>query len=193
MGLRAWGSKLLWIAVLALQAASAWPDAPRDDDIAVTARKDGGTVILDASFVVPAGQQETWAVLTDFEHMADFISNLTSSSVVSRSDGVLRVAQKGRAVHGLLSFDFDSVRDIELSPPNAIRSRVVSGSIEKLDGLTRLYPEGATTRVVYHAEVIPKVWVPPVVGLHFIEHETREQFAEIRAEVLRRREGLPRR
>jgi len=36
---------------------------------------------------------------------------------------------------------------------------------------------------------VPKAWIPPIVGRGFIEHETREQFSEFRAEIMRRKPG----
>ena len=67
-----------------------------DDAVHVTAKKDGQTITVDAVFKVVATQRQAWDVLTDFAHMPNFVSNLESSKVVSRSGNVLQVAQKGR-------------------------------------------------------------------------------------------------
>lgn len=190
-GLKRWSARGLGAALLALGVASARPDPVGDEDIAVEVSKDGETVVVDVDFIVRASPELAWAVLTDFDHMADFVSNLTSSSIVSQSGNKLRVAQKGRAVHGPLSFSFDSLREIELTPPTTIRTRIVSGTMRKLDGVTQLSAVSGGTRVVHHAVAIPGVWVPPVIGVRFIEHETREQFEEVRGEILRRRNGAP--
>lgn len=187
-----WGALLVLVSFW-LPAEVARPDAGRDDDIAVSVGRNNSTVTIDVDFVVAASQDEAWAVLTDFEHMADFVSNLTSSRVVDRAVDRLRVSQRGRAARGMLSFDFESLREVELSPPGVIRTRMISGSFEKLDGVTRLVPEGPATRIIYHADAIPKAWIPPVIGPRFIEHETREQFGEVRAEILRRRDAARRR
>jgi predicted oxidoreductase len=39
------------------------------------------------------------------------------------------------------------------------------------------------------ADVVPGVWIPPVLGKVFIEHETFEQFQEIRDEILKRKQA----
>lgn len=182
-------ARCLCAALLAFGLESAWPGPVGGEDIAVEVSKDGETVVVDVDFIVRASPELTWAVLTDFDHMADFVSNLTSSSIVSQSGNTFRVAQKGRAVHGPLSFSFDSLREIELTPPTTIRTRIVSGTMRKLDGVTQLSAVSGGTRVVHHAVAIPGVWVPPIVGVRFIEHETREQFEEVRGEILRRRNG----
>ena len=130
-------------------------------------------------------------MLTDFDHMAQIVTNLQASRVLSRSATKVIVAQEGRASFGLVSFSFDTVREVELKPFAEIHGRLVRGSMRKMEGTTRLIPESAGTRIVSHGEFIPDVWVPPVVGPSFIEAETRKQFEKMREEMMRRRRLLP--
>ena len=157
------------------------------EPISVRAQKDGETIVVDAAFSVPVTPREAWDVLTDFDRMEEFVSNLQYSKILSRIGNRLQVAQKGRAAHGLISFVFESIRDVDLVPYQSIRTRLVSGNMKKLEGLTVLTPEPGGTRVSYHGESIPGVWVPPVFGLRFIEKEVAEQFDEIRDEILKRK------
>jgi carbon monoxide dehydrogenase subunit G len=158
-----------------------------DDDIDVKVSIDGDNISTDASFLIDAKPREVWSVLTDFEHMADFVSNLSSSKVVSRSRNQVTVEQKGKAGIGPVSFAFDSVREIQLSPFEWIRSHMVSGNMKKFDGVTRFSDEGGKTRISYHADAVSDTWIPPVVGKGFIEDQTREQFAQMRKEIARRK------
>jgi carbon monoxide dehydrogenase subunit G len=158
-----------------------------DQDIEVRVHIDGDFVRLDASFSVGASRQEAWSVLTDFAHMARFISNLKSSSVVARNGDVVTVAQAGEASLGLIKFPFESVRELHLTPYEKIQSRMVSGNMKRYEGTTELFAEGEGTRVVFRSESVPDKWVPPGVGPYFIEQESREQLSEFRAEILRRK------
>ncbi len=181
---------LLLLSLLQLPAfAEPGDNKEKDKDIEVKVQVIGEDVIVDVSFPVPATPREVWAVLTDFDHMTGFVSNLQSSKVLDRSGNTLHIAQEGKAQHGPLSFEFSSVREIQLSPFEKIQSRLITGKIRKLEGLTQLKVEGDGTRVTYHSVSIPGVWIPPVVGKVFIEHETREQFAEVRTEVVRRKQN----
>jgi len=67
---------------------------------------------------------------------------------------------------------------------------LISGNMRKMEGMTKLDDEGEQTRIIYHAESIPGVWIPPVVGKVFIAHESREQFQEMRDEIIRRKQLL---
>lgn len=174
--------------LLLLAAASA--DAQPDEEIAVNVQIDGEVVSVEASLAVPATRQQVWDVLTDFAHMAGFVSNLKESRVESSSGDTLKIFQSGVAQYGPITFPFRSLREIRLTRLERIQSRLISGSMRKMEGMTRLDDEGAQTRIQYHAESIPGAWIPPLVGKVFIEHETREQFREIRNEILKRKHSL---
>ena len=177
-----------FIFLLCLFHAAASADERHDKDIEVKVAIDGEDVIIDVAFSVQVTPQKAWEVLTDFDHMAEFVSNLQFSKIIDSSKNTLYVSQKGVAKHALITFPFESVREIRLTPVEKIRSRLLSGSMRKLEGMTRLFPEGDHTRITYHSDTFPGVWIPPIVGKSFIEHETREQFQEMRDEMLRRKQ-----
>lgn len=184
--------RTLQSALLCLLLCSASPitHALPDDAIEVAITIEGDEVHLDISTLVDAKSSEVWAVLTDFDHMAEFISNLKFSRVIAR-DGPnhLTVEQHGRAGSGPISFAIDSIRDIQLKPFEWIRSRLVSGSMKKFEGQMRLSEENGKTRLQYHSDAISGMWIPPVVGKNLIATEAREQFAELLHEITRRKAG----
>lgn len=186
---------LIAATIVALACAvSVAPAQPADEhDVSVTVRMSGETIIVDTNVFIAAPPEIVWGVLTDFEHMTAIVSNLQSSRVVSQSADKWLVAQTGKANWGPFSFAFDTVREVQLKPMTEIRSHLVSGTLKKQEGVTRITPQGAGTRLVSHAELIPDVWVAPVVGTRFIESETRKQIEELRAEMARRvaRGGAP--
>lgn len=177
---------LLMIAALACQAAVPADDV-QDDGIKINVQKEGDAVVIDLTVTVAASPQETWAVLVDFDHMPQFLSNLKSSKILERDGNKWKVAQKGQSSHGPFSFAFENLREVELKPFESIRSHLISGTMTKLEGLTQLFPSGTGTRIVYHSETISNVWVPPVVGTSIVEGEVRKQFQEMEAEILKRK------
>lgn len=168
------------------------PEEPEknDRDITVRAHKNGDYLVIDSSFSVAATREEVWAVLTDFEHLPQFISNLETSKVLEHTDNKYKVAQKGKASHAILTFKFESVQEISLHPYDEIEAHLVSGTMKQMDGVTHVVTEEGVTRVVYHGVSIPDVWIPPLVGTKLIEAEMREQYREVRKEILRRKSAL---
>lgn len=161
--------------------------AEADTAIDVAVRVQDEEVIVDVSFHVRATPQEAWAVMTDFDHATDFISKLEKSVILARSDERLLVAQKGRMGYGPFSVMLETVTEIHLTPYTKMASRLVSGNMKKNEATTRLIADASGTRVVYHLESIPDVWMPPLIGRALVEYETRGRFRQLVDEMLRRK------
>ena len=172
-----------------LFTAGASADSLEGKDIEVQVNMVGENIIIDLSFAVPATQQEVWDVLIDFDRMADFVSNLKESKVVSISEDTLTIFQRGAATYGPVRYPFESTREVKLIPYHKIRTHLISGNMHKMEGITYLVDEGGQTRVIHRTDTIPKVWIPAAVGKVFIEHEMREQFNEMRNEIIKRKKA----
>jgi hypothetical protein len=178
---------LRWLfALLVFWALDGVAVVDDERDIVVDVRQVGDVVIIDAKFHAPVAQVRAWGVLTDFENMARIVSNLETSTVLSRGDSRLVVAQTGYEREGILSFAFETVRQVDLRPFSEIRSQLLRGSLRRLDGTTYLITRDGGTDIVSHGECVPGTWVPPVVGLLFTQRAARKQFAELRREMIRR-------
>jgi carbon monoxide dehydrogenase subunit G len=186
---RACLSFMFGVMVSFMLAANA---SAQEREIAVKVEKKDGVLIIDAEFSVPAGVAECWAVLTDFDNMERFIEGMQSSQVTKRSGNALEVVQKGRSSYGLISFAYESIRQVTLVPQQEIRSHGIGGSVKKYEGVTRLIGEGNATRIVYHAESVPGFAVPSMLAISFTRGATQRQFNDLRAEILRRKMTAPR-
>lgn len=173
--------------LLALMAVAQAEPAAEDSDIDVRVRQDGNHIAVDVDLPVEAPAIQTWNVMTDYENMAKFVSNLQVSRIIEHEGDRLLVMQKGKAQRGLLSFSFENIREIMLTPYSEIRSHLISGDLEASEFTTRVVDHGESSEIVNHGEFIAKVWVPPIIGPAVIEAETRQQFQQFRAEIMRRK------
>jgi hypothetical protein len=171
---------------LALAQAPPRTDAQDAKDIVVHVKKDGATIIVDVEMVVHASPLTTWEVLTDYDHMAQFVTNVQTSKITDRKGNTLVVAQKSGTSFGVLKFSFDNIREVELIPYSEVRSKLISGDMKASAFTTRIVSDGGGARVFNHGEFVPTMWVPPVIGTAFLEAETRRQFHELRNEMMRR-------
>jgi hypothetical protein len=183
---RAWAGTVILI-LLGFCSPGLAVDAPTN--VAVSARRAGDTIVVDTVAFVPVPPKAAWQVLTDFEHMTRIMPDLEVSRVLSRdADGVI-VQQRGKASRGPFTFTFETVRRIRLRPYEEIEGKLLSGTMKKSEGVTRLIAEGTGTRIVSHGEFIPDFWIPPLIGVKVIEMETRRQFEGLIREILRRNGG----
>ncbi len=173
--------------VVALLAAFAlWPACGVAQPIEVRVEKRGDLVVVDVEATVAAPPQQAWAVLTDYDHMASYLSMLKSSAIVARSGNTLQVEQTGEAHRAFLHFTFRSLRTVELVPGREIRSQLISGDFKSYVFRTRIAAKGAQTQISHHGEYVPTRWVPPGIGPALIKDETTRQYEELIAEMLRR-------
>src|SRR6266849_1482197 len=95
LGERARQSVLVAALLVCWSLCAAASDADLKE-ISVAVEVAGDLVTIDASLHIAASPKEVWEVLTDFDHMAEIVTNLQSSKVLSRSATTLVVAQQGR-------------------------------------------------------------------------------------------------
>jgi carbon monoxide dehydrogenase subunit G len=174
---------------MALTVGCAFADTQTDNDIQVSVQVDGRAVHTDVDFTVDASPREAWAVLTDFDHMGQFMSKLQSSHVLSHSGNTEQIEQAGKAGSGPFAFSYQSVREIQLSPYQSIHAHMLSGTMQKFDSVTQLAGEGGKTHIHYQADAVSSNWIPPVIGRQMIASETRSNFADMRREILRRKQA----
>ena len=179
------GSPLL-ILLLYFPGLSVLAQAPQDKDIQIKIEMVGQVSVADVSISVPATPRETWSVLTDWDNLAGFMSNIKASRIVARSGDTVRVKQILRAKFWPFSFDVELEREIELFPYDRMQFRLLGGDFDKMEGTIQLVADPAGTRILSHAESIPRFWIPPLIGPIMMEYEARNQFREIIAEIVRR-------
>ena len=173
------------VTLFCLFAFHANADSDKATDVAV--RIQGDEAIVDVNFHVPVTPREAWAVMTDYDHATAFISKLEKSVILSRTDDTLLVSQKGTMGFGPLAVTIETVTKVRLTPYEKMQGRMVSGNMKKNESTTRLIADASGTRIVYHLESIPEVWMPPIIGRALIEFETRARFRQLRDEILRRK------
>ena len=171
------------LAALLLLAAAPCPA----QEIGVRVERRGETVVVDVEATAPGATADAWAVLTDYDHMASFISILTASRIVERRDrDTLHVMQAGRTTVAFMSFGFEAVREVELVSMREIRSSLVSGDFKAYASTTSISRVPSGTRIVHQGEYVPKKGLPRMIGPAVIERETRRQYQEFVAEIERR-------
>jgi carbon monoxide dehydrogenase subunit G len=147
---------------------------------------DGDTYVLNAVMFAPVAQSIAWDVLTDFDHMAQWVPNVTESKVLKRDDTTVMIEQRGVAKYGAVSFPYTTERKIDLKPQSAINSLQVKGSLRRVASTMLVEPDGKGTRLTYHLEIVPSFLASALLSKDFLEHEIGEQFGAIIGEMVRR-------
>lgn len=177
-----WG--WLLAATLVLAASPSFAADPPIRSIDVT--YDGETYVLNAVMFAPVAQAIAWDVLTDFDHQAQWVPNVSESKVLKREGNTVTIAQRGVAKYGVVSFPYDTERKLDLKPQGAINSLQVKGSLRRVASTMVLEPEGKGTRLTYHLEIVPSLLASALLSKAFVAQEIGEQFEAIIGEMVRR-------
>jgi ribosome-associated toxin RatA of RatAB toxin-antitoxin module len=167
-------------------------EAVQQKGITVNVEAHGKLIVADVSFDMPANADEFWAVLTDYDHMSDFLPNLAYSKKLDDSAETFQVAQRGKAFLGPFAISFAYIQEVTLTPYKEIRFHLISGTFKQLDGVVQLFEIGGGTRVIYHGVSIPTFPLPSAIIVVMTEQTIRDQFESMKEEILQRKHNRPR-
>lgn len=181
-----------WTAIASLAALAIAPSAPAlAQDVAVQVQKSGDAFEVKVEFRVGATALQSWEVLTDYDNMAKIVSTVDASKIQNRNGNTFEVAQKSHVKAGLLPIYLESVRQVTLTPPKEIKSTLLKGNLKSSDFVTRVFDEGAQTRVTAEGTFVPTALGAATITVDSVVASTRQQYKELREEILRRKNGQP--
>lgn len=176
------GVTLLFVAL-----ALCVPVTATAQQIRVETSNQGSVVTVKASAEMRVDPHLVWSVITDYDHLAEFIPDMTSSRVTQRDGDTLLVAQTG--AFGFLFFrqHVEVTLSVTESPMEHITAHGVGGNLREMEGRYDLetLPMGAA-RLQYDGHVIPDFPIPPIFGTMVVRNVLSSQFTALVKEIMRR-------
>jgi ribosome-associated toxin RatA of RatAB toxin-antitoxin module len=145
---------------------------------------DGSKVYqIASSATVAAAPAVVWRVLTDYNRMAEFVPDLKSARVVSRSGDRVVIEQRGAVRFLFISQPIRLVVQAHEQALERIDVTLIEGDMKVYHAAWELHPAAAGgTTVNYSASIEPKFYVPGVMGASLV----RQDIAKMMAAVLQR-------
>ncbi|WP_225913895.1 SRPBCC family protein [Leptolyngbya ohadii] len=155
-----------------------------------TDRVEGRHRQLSARIQLPYSPEQLWQILTDYDHLADFVPNLAKSERLTHPQSI-RIEQIG--AEKFLNFKFRArvVLDMAENFPHQIAFQMVEGDFKEFSGSWNLHPiSDRLTELSYTLNVLPPRTMPIalierrlkrgfVVNLCAIRDRARELFGAI--------------
>jgi ribosome-associated toxin RatA of RatAB toxin-antitoxin module len=141
---------------------------------------------ITAQTTLPYTQEQVWQVLTDYEHLADFIPNLATSQRLEHPQHGIRLEQIGVQNALFLKFSARVVLDMTEDFPHAIHFKMVEGDFNAFSGTWQLEPALEGTQLTYRLCIWPKRTMPVIA----IEKRLRSDLPRNLIAVQRRLETL---
>jgi len=176
-----------FIAAWALAGSLCVCQAALAQDLSIETSGKGGAITVTASADMRVRLATAWSVISDYDHLADFVPDMRSWRVLQRNGDQLLVQQTG--AFGFLFFE--QPIDVELavteSPSQRIVAHAVAGNLKEMDGRYTLsvLPTGEV-RLSYAGRLVPEFAVPPVVGKLVVRNVLARQFSAVVKEIVRR-------
>jgi carbon monoxide dehydrogenase subunit G len=149
-----------------------------------------GVFEVHGEFTAHAPVATVWEVLTDYEHIASFVSSIKSSAVVRQGDDSLRVHQVATVVVFPFHFTAHVTLVVREHAPRRIDFVDVLGKdFRRYAGSWSLREEAGSTVVEYVLEATPRSGAPGWIGRSMLSHGANDLLLEVREEVERRARG----
>jgi ribosome-associated toxin RatA of RatAB toxin-antitoxin module len=141
----------------------------------------GGVYEVNASGEVAAAPATVWRILTDYDRMTEFVPDLRSARVLSRSGDDVTIEQVGVARVLFFRRDIRLVVHAREQPISQIDISLVDGDMRVYRCTWRLVPvpETGGTRVIYSGEMAPKFHVPGILGANLIRSDVEKMMAAV--------------
>jgi carbon monoxide dehydrogenase subunit G len=143
---------------------------------------------VDVRMPVDAPQDIVWQVITDYQHAAQFISNLKSSSEISLGPNLVQIEQVGRVGWSAISVAIKTVYKVNLYPAEKkIVSVSVGGDLKTVSMTTQLKPKAnGGTLLEYTLTTDPGPWAPLAIAEEILKRQAQQGFADLKKEILKR-------
>ena len=137
-----------------------------------------------SSGTVAATPAAVWRILTDYNRMADYVPDLKSARVVSRSGDKVIIEQLGAARFLFFSRDIHLVVQAQEQAPNKIDVTLVDGDMKIYRCTWELAANaGGGTRVTYNATIEPKFYVPGLVEAGLVRRDIARMMSAVLARL----------
>lgn len=139
-----------------------------------------------ARLSVAVTRATAWEVITDYDHVGDFVADMHESRVVRRAGERVLVRQAG--AWNVFGFRVPVwiVAQVEEQPMRSVRFHSISGNVHVGKGEWRITQDGGGVAITYRAECTPDFWVPPVLGVVLMRRDVRAKLEQVAREMLRR-------
>ena len=153
----------------------------------VRVEQHGDRFFVHAQSEVDADRATIWSTLTDYDHLANFIPNISSSRTISRNGAEAVVEQMGTASFGPMRKSFAVLFAIREQSGESITLSGVGDDFKRCDArydIVSLTPY--RSRIVYEATIVSRLPVPSIFSVPAMRSTISNQFGALIQEVLRR-------
>ena len=143
--------------------------------------KQGQGFDLRTLFFAPVSPRVAWHAMTDYDAMASYMPGMQRSEVLAESGNTLHVLQEGRA--GIAPFRVNLRSQLTITLQRHAASWVTTGGNLDSRGNAYVSAHDGGSAVTYAAHILPRVWIPPLLGPWLMHAQLKRQMLALRGHM----------
>ena len=153
--------------------------------------------VLESENYLQASVSSVFQVLLDYDNFTQLSSVYQESRQLGLGpDGAPRVYTRARGCMLFVCRSVEKIERLDTEPNYRIVATVIPELSNLREGLTEwvLNADGAGTRLFYRMELVPKFWVPPLIGppvIRYVLTKGGKDALQRLENLARERDGLP--
>ena len=140
--------------------------------------KQGQGFDLQTQFFAPVPPRVAWHAMTDYDAMASYMPGMLRSEVIAVSGDTIQVLQEGRA--GIAPFRVNLRSQLTITLQRHAASWVTTRGNLESRGSAEVSGHDRGSAVTYTALILPKVWIPPLLGPWLMRSQLKRQMLALR-------------
>jgi ribosome-associated toxin RatA of RatAB toxin-antitoxin module len=138
---------------------------------------------VSSKIFIPARPDSVWMLLTDYDHLREYVPNMVESRLLEDHGSVKLIEQVGRGRWFFFGKKARVVLEVEEHKYSRLDFHVVDGDFNVFDGSWQLYPRKGGTLLTYSLSVKPKFFVPGFVVKSVLSHDVPQKLVAIRDRI----------
>ncbi len=169
------------VCVIGMCSVSAQEEAPTpkiDVNVKHVRNDDESFFDIQVSGFLVATPEQIWRVLTDYEHMQNFVPDMVSSKIIARNDKDVLVEQTTKTRFLFISKTIRVIVRVVEQPFSRLDISLVSGDMKQYSAyweLTATIQDGvAGTRIKYVGKLEPDSYMPSFLGTGIVHNNIKK-------------------
>jgi hypothetical protein len=136
----------------------------------------GGVYTVKLVMQMQAPADYVYRVLTDYEHIYRLDPSIIDSEILpAPDDTAVRVRTRINDCIAFFCMTIDRVEDVRELEDGGLQARIVAAQSNFRSGHAewKILASQGHTRVIYHAQMEPDFYIPPLIGSYFVKRKLR--------------------
>lgn len=149
--------------------------------------REGDQVRVHAQADIEVGRAIIWRTVSDYDHLAQIIPNMSSSREIYRDGSTVLVEQRGTLGIGPIRRSFAATFSVTEHFDESISMSALAGDFSRFDATYEIVPLATgRSRIVYDATIVPDHVAPQLITDAVLRLVIGEQFDALVHEIMRR-------